>query len=384
MAIHRISADFIHPGNGPMLPQGVLVVDENGVILAIENQRLGNEIIYKGVLCPGFINVHCHTELSYAKGLIAPQKGINAFISDLENLKKTIKEEEKIKAIEAALIQMESEGIVAVGDIMNTTMSLPVKAKSKIKFYNFIEVYGSQNASADLVFSKAKVLLSQTPLPCAITPHAPYSVSEPLFQHICSQSKDSILSIHHAESEAEIKFFEKGEGPFAIRFENWQLPLPQHIPSLDRPLTWIMKQTSEQQNLLLIHNTFINKNDLKWVNQRKLLLGLCPKANLYIENKLPPMDLLNEFRSVICLGTDSLASNDRLSILEEMLTLKQAFNLNWQDLIQFATYNGAKALGFENELGTFEIGKNPGINLISFKEDQPRITVIDTNFYSKN
>jgi cytosine/adenosine deaminase-related metal-dependent hydrolase len=96
------------------------------------------------------------------------------------------------------------------------------------------------------------------------------------------------------------------------------------------------------------------------------------------------MDLLNEFRSVICLGTDSLASNDRLSILEEMLTLKQAFNLNWQDLIQFATYNGAKALGFENELGTFEIGKNPGINLISFKEDQPRITVIDTNFYSKN
>jgi cytosine/adenosine deaminase-related metal-dependent hydrolase len=92
----------------------------------------------------------------------------------------------------------------------------------------------------------------------------------------------------------------------------------------------------------------------------------CPNSNLYIENQLPPVFLFRKENLNICLGTDSLASNHELSVLAEMITLQIHFpEIKLEELVCWATLNGAKALKMENRFGSFEVGKNPGVNLIS-------------------
>jgi len=116
----------------------------------------------------------------------------------------------------------------------------------------------------------------------------------------------------------------------------------------------------------LVHNTFINKDDLEFLKPYlpKIYFVLCPNSNLFIENKLPPVGLINQFSKQVAIGTDSLASNNELSVLEELKTLSAHFpQLELPELIKWGTLNGAKALGFNN-LGSIQINSKPGINLL--------------------
>ena len=96
----------------------------------------------------------------------------------------------------------------------------------------------------------------------------------------------------------------------------------------------------------------------------------CPNANLYIENKLPNYQHFLETQATVCVGTDSLTSNWQLSILDEIKTiLKLQSYLTFDTVLEWATINGAKALGFDHELGSIEIGKTPGLVLLEHNEN---------------
>ena len=112
----------------------------------------------------------------------------------------------------------------------------------------------------------------------------------------------------------------------------------------------------KNQNTILVHNTFTKKEDLT-----DNYYCTCPKANLYIENSLPDYSIFD--RDKLCVGTDSLASNNSLSVLEELRIIQENYSFDLNTLLKIASKNGAKALGFE-DLGTFEKGKIPGVNLI--------------------
>ena len=130
------------------------------------------------------------------------------------------------------------------------------------------------------------------------------------------------------------------------------------------------KKFSSASSVILVHNTFTKQEDIDYVNQNKpkirlVSFCLCPNANLYIENTLPPVDMLIKNNCNIVVGTDSLASNHQLSILEELKTISKIFpGISTETLLQWATINGAKALQMEKSLGSFEKGKKPGIVLI--------------------
>ncbi|MDA9663506.1 amidohydrolase family protein, partial [bacterium] len=112
----------------------------------------------------------------------------------------------------------------------------------------------------------------------------------------------------------------------------------------------------KNRKILLVHNTYSTKSDLT-----QQYYCTCPKANIYIENSLPDYKIFNTDR--LCVGTDSLASNDTLSILCELKVIRDNSDYNLDTLLKIASKNGAEALGFE-KLGTFEKGKKPGINLL--------------------
>jgi cytosine/adenosine deaminase-related metal-dependent hydrolase len=168
------------------------------------------------------------------------------------------------------------------------------------------------------------------------------------------------------ESQSEREFLEKGAGTLyesyiamGITGEMISSRINSHSEALGSYL-------SPKGNLILVHNTFVSDEDISGAMARgKTFWCLCPSSNLYIENSLPPVDLLKKANATIVIGTDSLASNDSLSVINELKILQSHFpSLTLQELVTWTSTNGAKAINMENELGMIKPGMKPGLVLI--------------------
>lgn len=370
-----LSANYIFPLHINPIKEGVVQVSNKGKVVNIFKHReqvpSDKLEIYEGVLCPGFVNVHCHLELSYLRGNILPQlkeKGLVNFISKIRekrkanNISKNSRffREQIQGPITYADAIMQKNGIVAVGDVSNTDYSFSVKKKSKILYHTFVELFSLNTSESEMVFNKGLVLLKNCPKPNSITPHANYSVSKRLFSLLKNKNREKVICIHNQETYSEDELFEKGSGDlyeFLNQFGDLQ---KSGISALKTSLL----QMSKLSKIILVHNTFTKKEDVKWVkeNDYTTYWCTCPKANLFIENKTPNYSIFDVDK--LCVGTDSLASNDTLCILEELKILKEKTDYNLNTLLKIACKNGAEALNFKH-LGTFEKGKIPGVNLIN-------------------
>lgn len=372
----KISAHYIIPANGDIIKNGIITVDKSGKILNITkrdnhiNEEHGIEF-YNGILVPGFINTHCHLELSHLKDKIKQKIGLPQFISEIRNVRLTDNSSIE-KATQLYDNQMYSEGIMAVGDIANTANTLNIKQKSKIKYHTFIELFASNNNIVENRFRDGLSLIKQfksKQLKASITAHAPYSVVPKLFALIAESlnQANSIMSIHNQECPSENELYESKKGELYEMFKSQGIDL-QNIPtSGNSSLKSILKYIKKDTQTILVHNTYSEIEDIEAANNYfdSLFWCLCPNANLYIENRLPNILALRKMSENICIGTDSLASNSQLSILEELKTISSKFEtISTEELITWATKNGAKALNLDKELGSIEINKKPGINLI--------------------
>lgn len=352
----------------------MLVVTGAGTIIdLIKKEDAGGDVeMLEGLLCPGFVNAHCHTELSHMQGLVPEHTGMVPFLMKVM-FERQADEQLKQQAITQAIAAMRASGIVAVGDICNTADSASVKAAaSQIFFHNFIETSGFTPASAAMRFEQSVAVSQQfgayfPASQTSITPHAPYSVSEKLFELVASQTAP-IISVHNQESQAEDDFIRHKSGDLLQLYKaigaNIDFFEPQHTSSLQYMLPLFAPNTQ----VVLVHNCHTKLADIDALNASQAKSGnqyyfcVCPNANLYIGNPLPNLQLLQESKIPICIGTDSLASNHQLSVLAELQTLQQHFPfLMVDDLLQWGTLNGAKALKAGTWLGSFEKGKKPGV-----------------------
>ncbi len=371
------SADCIIPVSGEPCYDSVLVTTDEGAIEGIYNKNeLQNQITesqhFNGILCPGFVNTHCHLELSWAKGLISEGEGLDYFIWQLEKYRKSVSESFLLKSIENEAYQMAQSGVVATADIANGNYTSGYKRKSREYFHTFVEVFGSNPASAKVIFEKAELIKWQFENnhgngKASFAPHATYSLSAELFSLVAAAGDGNLLSIHHQENNDENLFFKDGSGPIASRRKAFNPDLPDFPGTGKRPMESVASHFKRTQKILLVHNTVAEQQDIDFVENyfSDAYWCFCPNANLYIEKKLPDINLFRSNSSKITLGTDSLASNHQLSILEEMKTIQQYFpEIPLPELVNWATLNGATFLGLEKTLGSFEKGKKPGVVLI--------------------
>jgi cytosine/adenosine deaminase-related metal-dependent hydrolase len=385
----KISADWIFPISSPPIKNGILVFDEKGEILELIDPKVATKIPadtekLNGLLCPGFVNTHCHLELSWMKGKIPGQTGLGEFVINVQKTKQEVQKNEIVESVLLADQEMRKNGIVAVGDISNTDFSFETKAGSSIYYHSFIEIYASIPEMAEEKFSRAKsifnLLTSKFKLSGSVTPHATYSVSEPLFglikQH--AEEHNSILSIHHQEAFDENLFFLNKTGWIVENMKKLGIDYSWFEPDGKSPLESIGQFLPLTNPLLLVHNTFSRETDVKFARSKfkNLFWGLCPNANLYIENQLPDIPLFIREKLKLTIGTDSLASNHRLSVLEEIKTIARVFpKTSLEELLQWACINGAEFLGIDGQFGSFEKGKTPGINLITgISNAEPKLT----------
>jgi len=347
-----LSAHYVFPISSPPLKYGIVCVNNDGCIVDVidtdgklkEREKLE---FYNGILVPGFVNAHCHLELSHLRNKMQPHGGLPDFVSSIGNLR-TASKETIIAAAKAADEEMTRNGVVAVGDISNNADTLMIKRNSRIRYHTFIELFGLDDHRSKEIFAAAgqmKQEYDNAGMSVSIVPHAVYSVSQALWEALYQLYKSSpphVISIHHQESSEEFKIQNS-------KFKNCLY---------------------EAFRCLLVHNTFSTKDDLAQytTSPQRFYFVLCPASNLFIQNCLPKLQLFSSQNLCqnVCLGTDSLASNTNLCILEEMKIVHQhAPDIPLNMLVQWATLNGAQALGFDYLLGSFEKYKRPGVNLIT-------------------
>lgn len=369
-----ITADLIYPIHSAPVSDSVVVLDEKGTVLEIvEEPSLDPLKIEKheGWLCPGFINTHCHLELSYMKGKIENGGGLHHFIKEVEKLKRP-GDEEVQQAIMDADTEMRNNGIVAVGDICNTDNTFTFKTSSSLYYHNFVEIYAFDETRAEAAFERGLRLqaLLKDKEHSSITPHAPYSASKKLLSLFTEEAikNHSVLTLHNQETAGEDLFFKEKKGPILERLKYFGIPTDHWTAPGVSSLQYTLPQLPANNKLLLVHNTFTSEEDIQFAHKQNKNVHwcFCPNANLYIEERLPTIPLFMKNNCAITLGTDSYASNWSLSILAEMRSIKKEFpEIEIGELLKWATLNGASFLGIEGRLGSIAKNKKPGLNLIS-------------------
>ncbi len=384
MAYRKFKADQLFDGYRLHGNDKVLITDDSGKIQSIVpvSEAGDNVQFISGILSPGLINCHCHLELSHLKNVIPPHTGLIEFLCSVVT-KRDFPREVIDQEIIIAEKEMYDNGIVAVGDIGNTADTAEVKSNSKIRWQNFVEVLGFTDEKAEENIQhfkqvantlEQKLQTSNIKHRTSLVPHAPYSISPKTFKLINDLTKEKIISIHNQEHPAEDVLYKSGGGDYLKLFKIFGIngsPFPVTGLSSIRS---VLPHFNNGQTIFLIHNTFTPEEDVVFAkeytekNGLKLVWCLCINANLYIENKVPPVEMLMKHDCPIVLGTDSYSSNWQLSITKEMQSLKNKFpSLSIETILQWATINGAKALQWDNELGSFEKEKRPGVVVIDSK-----------------
>jgi cytosine/adenosine deaminase-related metal-dependent hydrolase len=384
-----LTADQIHDGYRFLPKDSCIEVSEEGVVLGVHEKVNNGEVqFFEGILCPGFVNVHCHLELSHLKGCFEEGKGLIPFLQHVPSLRETFSEEEKRKARHAAYDELLKNGVVAVGDIANGTDTVDVRALNQLHVQTFVECMGFVDANAAQRLEASKKVLEAFAtqhsqgkfLRQNLVPHAPYSVSKTLFGLIDEAQECGLISIHNQESEEENLYYQCKQGKVKELLQGFGIDDTHFKASGENSLPTYIDWFNDKHPMIFVHNTYSSKEDIRLAKQKfkETYWCLCPNANLFLESKLPDVEMMLEEGTTLCIGTDSLASNHQLSLLAELQTLKKHFAfLDWETLLHWATVNGAKALQMNEVLGSFETGKQPGIlHINNLETEQTTVTRI--------
>lgn len=380
--MRRLSAQYVITNTGAPAKRAVISAEDDGSIISIEPgieslKDLQSVEFFNGIIIPGFVNCHCHLELSHMKGSVPEGTGLENFIMHVRDARINSQVNE-ISAAQQTDRLLYDKGIVLCADICNTSLTFNIKKKSRIQYHNFLEVFGIDPKKAGKRMDETEAVTREagrTGMAYSITPHSAYSVSLPLLRLIKEKSKTNRLTtIHFMETPAEALFLSDHSGPLRKSYEASGL-LPDIILVPSDHAAAILEEVTSSGNLILVHNTFADAETVNRVKQRgRTYWCLCPGSNMYIEKKMPPVEMLMKEGCDIVIGTDSFASNKYLSILAELKLIQEHFpSIGLQELIRWATISGAEALGEESNFGKIEPGKKPGLlllenaDLINFK-----------------
>ncbi len=371
--MRKLTADLLYPITSPPVPEGVLVLDDTGRIQDITGRSEHDPAsleAYRGALVPGFVNTHCHLELSHMKGVAPTGTGLLPFLQTVVNYR-DVSEEQIREAIDVADEAMYRAGIVAVGDISNKADTADCKRRSAIRYYTFVEMFDFlQDGLAARMYEQYRQVYDEQPEHRSAVPHAPYTVSPTLFgllRELNGREPIRTVSIHNQETAGEDELFQTKSGGLLDFYRTFGFSIEDFEPRGQNSIRYALDQLDPSHRTLFVHNTLTQPEDIAaahaWSDQ--VFWATCPNANLYIENRLPNYQYFLDSDATVTIGTDSLTSNWGLSILDELKTIARYQSyLPAETLLCWATINGARALGWEAQFGSFERGKKPGVNLL--------------------
>ena len=352
--MRRIAAHYLID-QGRILHHPLVECDAEGTILSVGEwtrlDNLSNTEFYAGALTAGFVNTHCHLELSYLRGAIERGTGFGGFARAIGMVRNNFTMQQRERALAAASSKMWAEGVQAVADIVNDDSSFAHKRQSPVIYRNFSELFGllTQPDAMDHLLGESNT---------SLTPHSTYSLQSESFKRA---AQGDMISVHFMESPDEAGLY-RGEGSLAAWYRRmgWECDFLHH----GSPAKRLVAETDPRTKVLLIHCCCMAEEDMELITSHFTTpptFVLCPQSNDYISGLRPPLELLLRHNAHVAIGTDSLASNDNLSLIEELKSIPE---VPLAQAMRWATLSGAEALGLDAQLGSVEVGKRPGLVIV--------------------
>jgi cytosine/adenosine deaminase-related metal-dependent hydrolase len=382
MSLQAYEASWLISGkpDEPPIKQGALVLDARGRVLSVGTaealKRAYPGVAFRSeraVLLPGLVNAHVHLELSALRGETRSGGGFGPWVTSLMEKRERVLPEQDAEAIERGVSELLRAGTAAVGEVTNTLAAVDALATAPLIGRVFHEVFGMRREVAQIMrqaAEQARAARAEFPdnLSYTLAPHTLYSLHPQSARELCAGGR---TSLHLAEHAAERAFLRDGTGPFAefLRARN-VAPADWDPPGLS-PVHYADALGLLSPELLAVHLCATSKDELALVKQRGAQVVLCPRSNLFIELKLPPLFDMMALGMEPALGTDSLASNTSLDVLAEAAALHDRFpQLKALEFVSMATWYGARALGLSDRVGALAPGLAPGVLAVDLADPE--------------
>ncbi len=393
MGVKRIAARYVYTLESyePIRNGFVEYDDADGTVL-----RTGKceddtaEDVLDGAIVPGFVNAHCHVELSHLHKKFYKGSGMAGFIDQINALRDWAGAEVKTALAREWMDRMWADGVSAMADISNDDSSFPVKASHKMYTRTFLEVFGSEPHMCEGVMADVRTLnqkADEAGIDAAPTPHSCYTMSPQLLSaSVAAGLERGYISYHSQESQEEEELIRNGSGAmYENRVRNGMSTPPV---TGDSSLKYFIDRLADagkapyDGHILLVHNVCLEQGDIDAAKavMKNVYWAICPLSNIFIHNSLPPVRLMRANGLDITVGTDSLSSNDDLSMIAEIACLHENFpEIPMGELLTWASLNGARFLSKEDTLGSIVPGKSPGIVLVRGLDRNGNVTEESTS-----
>jgi cytosine/adenosine deaminase-related metal-dependent hydrolase len=319
-------------------------------------------------ILPGLVNAHTHLELSHLRDEVPPAP---AFVSWIRNVMAARRQRpdprsaEILDAVDRALDESEACGTAIVGDISNTLVTFDPLARSRLAAVVFFELIRFKVADPRAFVADAAAqierLVPTERVRASLAAHAPYSVAPLVFRAVREiADRDAFMpcSVHLSESTEEVEFIQSGGGPWRALLEEIGVWDPSWVPPGGSPVQFLDEAGFLGPNVIAVHGVQMTAEDLERLRVRGTTLVTCPRSNGHTGAGAPPLEDFYESGVRVAVGTDSLASAPDLNVFAELATMRAlAPSVRAGTLLDSATRQGSRALGFDADFGTIEAGK---------------------------
>jgi cytosine/adenosine deaminase-related metal-dependent hydrolase len=376
--MRAVHADAVVTGDAEAIADGAVVLDERGEIVDFGPARdvlprhagVAVDRVH-GVLVPGLVNAHTHLELSGLRGEVPGGAGFVPWVEHLIGARAEVQPDDDRGAIERAVDELVAFGTVAVGEVTNSLAAVRELSRRGFAGAVFHEVFGVERTALEGrvtglsgVVEYAVGSWPTSELQYAPTPHTLYTTHEAVARRLLRDAQDrgARASLHLCEHPSERRFLERGDGPVAEWYERLlKIPRERMTWPGKSPIKFADELGALAPHVLCVHLTDARPEELDLVAERGAPVIFCPRSNLHIEARLPPLLAARAAGILPALGTDSLASNASLDVLAEARALADRFpTVPARDLVRMATWEGARALG-RNDLGRVARGARQGL-----------------------
>lgn len=306
-----------------------------------------------GVLMPSLVNAHTHLELTALQNKIHHGQGFISWVKSIIDEKSAIGEQALVYEVPAGIEALKNSGTLVIGDISSAGLGLEAFTKSWLSGVWFREYLGPD--SEDIIKCE-KIRPDQW---VSVAGHAPHTTSSDMLLRLkkAARAAEMPFSLHLSESVEEMEFMTTGKGVWLDFLKERGVDPAIICRSGASPVAYADQLGLLDETTLAVHLVFADKKDIKLLGDRNVPVCLCPRSNQLLHHRLPDVDALVGAGLNLCLGTDSLASNDSLSLFDEMRFLWEAFpGFSPAQILSMVTIGGAKALGFGNRFGRLAKG----------------------------
>jgi cytosine/adenosine deaminase-related metal-dependent hydrolase len=369
MAVRRLAARWVLPVSGPPIDRGAVLLGRNGRIEAVGADALvprppgvPDEHFPDGILLPGFVNTHTHLELT-GLDLGTPEPDFRSWIGRVRASKDARTPDAFVDAARRGLAECHAIGVTTVGDTGDSGSVIRALAEAGASGIAYQEVFGPHPAQAVESLAALRRRVEELcpfvsgRVRLGLSPHAPYTVSGPLYAAVAAWARDEAfpLAVHLAESPAECELFQRGTGPFADAWRERGIPLPDG--SGCSPIEWLDRHGVLGERTLCIHVVQAGDSDLARLARRGCAVAHCPLSNAAHRHGAAPLAGFLEHGLTVGLGTDSVLSVGSLDLLAEARAARSLAALAPETALRLCTLGGAAALGLAHEVGSLDVGK---------------------------